>query len=649
VPVNTLFIKHFQVRRTTFEHFIYIFAKLKLITIMKKRTIIDLFEESVEKYRDYTLLLEKIESTYVPTTYFQTKLIAEQFGAGLCSLGFHKNCHASVISEGRNWWIIGELGIFYAGGVNVPISIKIEESSDLLFRLIHAEVDTLLVSERQLKKIREVRDQLPLVKRIIVFDKLDRYQDGELFVDDVVELGKEYLRDNQESFRQIAKSIGNDDYATITYTSGTTADPKGVILSHRNYTANVEQALSIMSIPPQKRMLIILPLDHCFAHVVGFYIMIATGSVVATVQAGKTGMDTLKNIPININEVKPHILLSVPALAKSFRKSIENSLKAKGKTAENLFKFALKVAYTYNKEGFNRGSGLSILLFPLVRLFDKILFSKVKGAMGGELEFFVGGGALLDIEMQKFYYALGIPMFQGYGLSEATPVISTNTPAKHKLGSSGILIKPMELKIVDSDGKILSYGQSGEIVIKGENVMAGYWKNEKSTSETIIDGWLHTGDLGYMDIDGFLYVLGRFKSLLIGSDGEKYSPEGIEETILGNSSIIQQIMLYNNQSPYTIAVLSADKSKFKGRELVEAVFNELNKYKGKGEYAGMFPERWLPSTFIIADEPFTEQNRMINSTMKMVRSKVEQAYSERIKYAYTPEGKDIYNKYNINQ
>ncbi|HCT93934.1 MAG: long-chain fatty acid--CoA ligase [Bacteroidetes bacterium GWE2_39_28] len=616
---------------------------------MKKRTIIDLFEESVEKYSDKTLLLEKIADKYLPTTYSQTKLMAEQFGAGLCSLGFQKNNHASIMSEGRNWWIIGELGIFYAGGINVPVSIKLEESSDLLFRFIHAEVDTILISERQLKKLRPIKDQLKDLKRVIVFDKLESYEPGEIFVGDLIEAGKEYLKKERESFLSISRSLNNDDYATITYTSGTTADPKGVILTHRNYTANVEQALSCMSIPPEKRMLIILPLDHCFAHVVGFYIMIATGSIVATVQAGKTGLDTLKNIPININEVKPNILLSVPALAKSFRKNIENSVKSKGKVAETLFNLGLETAYAYNKEGWNRGRGLSFLLYPFVKLFDKILFSKVKGAMGGELDFFVGGGALLDIEMQQFYYALGMPMFQGYGLSEATPVISTNTPLKHKLGSSGILVKPMEIKILDTEGRELPLGESGEIVIKGENVMAGYWKNPKSTQETIKDGWLYTGDLGYLDKDGFLYVKGRFKSLLISSDGEKFSPEGIEETIMGNSRLIQQIMLHNNQSPYTIAVIVADRTKLNGRELVEAISGELDKYKGKGEYAGQFPERWLPSTFVLADEPFTEQNRMINSTMKMVRSKVEEVYKERIAFAYTPEGKNIFNKYNTGQ
>jgi len=447
----------------------------------------------------------------------------------------------------------------------------------------------------------------------------------------------------------LEKRLQNNDIATITYTSGTTADPKGVVLTHRNYTANVEQALTCMTIPEGYKNFIILPLDHCFAHVVGFYIMISQGAIVATVQQGKTAMETLKNIPVNIKEVKPNLILSVPALAKSFRKNIENSVRSKGEKAWKFFSFAMKVAQLYNGDGYNRGRGWRALLWPLKALFDKILFSKVRMAMGGELDFFVGGGALLDKEVQKFYYGLGIPMYQGYGLSEATPIISANTPVKHKLGSSGILVKPLDIKILDTDGNELPLGVSGEIVVRGENVMAGYWKNPVSTAETVKDGWLYTGDMGYMTKEGFLYVKGRFKSLLIGSDGEKYAPEEIEETIVSQSRIIQQIMLHNNQSPYTIAVIVADRSSgLSGDSLVKAVWEDLERYKGKGIYAGLFPERWLPATFVLAKEPFTEQNRMINSTMKMVRGKVEEFYKEQIDFAYTPEGKNIYNRYNLN-
>ena len=171
------------------------------------------------------------------------------------------------------------------------------------------------------------------------------------------------------------------------------------------------------------------------------------------------------------------------------------------------------------------------------------------------MKFFIGGGALLDTELQRFFYAIGIPMCQGYGLSEASPVISSNALHAIKFGSSGRLVKNMELKIVDADGKELPQGEKGEIAIKGDNVMIGYWKNPKATEETIKNGWLHTGDMGYMDPDGFLYVLGRFKSLLISNDGEKFSPEGIEEAMVDQSPFLDQIMLYNNQNPYTVALV----------------------------------------------------------------------------------------------
>ena len=253
-------------------------------------------------------------------------------------------------------------------------------------------------------------------------------------------------------------------------------------------------------------------------------------------------------------------------------------------------------------------------------------------------------------------------MFQGYGLSEATPVLSSNGPEKYRFGSSGKLVKPLELKICDSDGKELPLGEQGEIVVKGENVMAGYWKNPESTAETVKDGWLYTGDLGYMTKEGLLYVKGRFKSLLISSDGEKYSPEGIEEALVGQSKYIDQVMLYNNQSPYTIALIVPNKDNLKrklsfknltleseeGRKYAVKKFEkELNKYKKGGEFEGMFPERWLPSTFAILPEAFTEQNQMINSTMKMVRGKIEKAYAKRIEFLYTPEGKQIFNQENL--
>jgi long-chain acyl-CoA synthetase len=629
-----------------------------------KPTIIDLLNESVEKYSENPFLWEKTATEFTPTTYRETKLQAHLLAAGLLYLGVEAGDKLALLSEGRNAWIIGELGILHTGAINVPLSIKLEESNDLIFRLVHSEAKYILVSGGQLKKIRAIAGALPQIKKVIVFDEQTNYEPNEISLKELLEKGKDYLKENPEAVINRAKAIGPDDLANISYTSGTTADPKGIMLTHRNYTANVEQALTLMDILPSTRTLIILPLDHCFAHVAGFYSFMALGASVGTVQTGKTGMETLKNIPINIKELKPNILLSVPALAKSFKKNIESTIKSQGALVNWLFNKALNLAYSYNKEGFNKGGGLLEIKKPLLNLFDKVLFSKVREAFGGELDFFVGGGALLDIDLQRFFYAIGMPMFQGYGLSEATPIISSNGLVHHKLGSSGYLVKPMKLKICDLEGKELPNLEKGEIVIQGENVMAGYYKNEKATAETIRDGWLHTGDMGYMDNDGFLYVVGRFKSLLISSDGEKYSPEGIEESLSDNSKYIDQVILYNNQSSYTSALVVPNKEALKlyvrrkkpdlKWETTEAkqialdkLQREINQYRKGGKMEGMFPERWLPAAVAVIGEPFTEQNGLVNSTMKIMRNKVEERYDGRIESLYLTGAKNIINPENI--
>ena len=630
-----------------------------------KKTLVDLFEESVRLYPDNTFLLEKTDKKegFKPTTYTQVKEQVYRLGAGFQALGVKKGDNMALLSEGCNMWVIGELAMFYAGAVNVPLSIKLEESNDLLFRLVHGDVKYVLVSNYQLKKIRAIKEKLTEVKKIVVFGNAGELEDGEIHVDEVFAMGDEFLKTHSlQEFLAVGQSLVNDDIATITYTSGTTADPKGVVLTHRNYTANVEQASTLVHIDEGWRTLIILPLDHCFAHVAGFYTMMSYGGSIATVPVGKTAIATLKNIPIAIKEVKPMLMLSVPTLARNFRKNIETSIKAKGKTVERLYEFALNNAIKYNKEYWNRG-GWQAWRWPLVKLFDKIIFKAVREGFGGRMRFFVGGGALLDIELQRYFCAVGMPMFQGYGLSEATPIICANSDGHAIFGSSGRIVQPLDLKICDEDGNEVPHGQKGEIVIKGENVMAGYWKNPESTAKTVVDGWLHTGDLGYVKDEhpGYLWVVGRFKSLLISADGEKYSPEGFEDSLADGSKYIEQVILHNNQDPYTMALIVPNKDtlkelvKSKGldpasdegkKAMLQKIQDEVNEYRN-GKFAGMFPEMCLPKAIAVLPEAFTEQNQLLNSSMKIVRGRVEERYADRIEYAYTAEGKELVNERNI--
>jgi long-chain acyl-CoA synthetase len=580
-------------------------------------------------------------------------------------LGISKGDRVSLLADGRNSWVIGELGILYAGGVNVPLSIKLNPE-EIRFRLTHSGSKMVITSSTQAPKILEVIDRCPDITKVIFMDPMEEYADGQIHFNEVRKTGREWLEipANRKSFEEFTASITPSDYANICYTSGTTADPKGIILTHGNYVTNVYQSYSLMDIPQYYKTLLILPWDHSFAHTAGIYAFMGKGASIASVKVGKTPMETLRNIPICMKEIKPNLLMSVPALAKNFRKNIEKGIKEKGNMTEALFNFALETAYSYNREGYNKGRGVQKLKKPLLRLFDKILFSKVREAFGGELDFFIGGGALLDIELQRFFYAIGVPMYQGYGLSEASPIISSNSVARHKLGSSGYLVNNMDLKICDDDGNELPTGQKGEIVIRGGNVMHGYWMNETATRDAIRDGWLYTGDMGYMSEDGFLYVLGRFKSLLIADDGEKFSPEGIEEAISEQSKYIDQCMLYNNQKPYTVALIVPNQHALKlyleernmsatteeGKKAVlNLIENEVNEYRINGKYGHMFPHRWLPVALGVLNESFSESNGMMNSTMKIVRGKITDKYQELIEWLYTPMGKIVNNERNMEE
>lgn len=625
------------------------------------QTIPGFFEENVLKFSDNIFLWEKTNSSFQGTTYKQVKELVEQFAAGLLSLGVRKSDRIALLSEGRNAWVVSEIGMLYIGAINIPLSVKLNEPDEIRYRLLHAGASMAIVSGNQAKKIREIRQSLPDFRKLILLDG-EAIDDTEITYNELLAKGKEFLETSSDEFQKTRLLVQPTDPANICYTSGTTADPKGIVLSHNNYVANVYQAYTLMDIPATYTTLLILPWDHCFAHTGGIYSMMGKGASMASVQVGKTGMETLKNIPINIKEIKPNILLSVPALAANFKKNIEKGINDKGFLVKSMFKHAMSISYQYNNDGWNKGRGLTSLYKPLIKLYDKILFRKIREGMGGKLDFFVGGGALLDIEFQKFFYAIGMPMFQGYGLTEASPIISSNSLKKHKLGSSGHLVENMLLKICDEKGNELPVGEHGEIVIKGENVMLGYWNNPEATAQSLRDGWLYTGDLGYMDTDGFLYVLGRFKSLLIADDGEKFSPESIEEAYIGQSQYISQCMLFNNQNPYTIVLVVPEKAallnhlRHKGlepdsdagiHEALHCIGHELNQYRKHGHYSHMFPHRWLPAAIGILPAAFTEDNHMLNSTMKMVRGKITNNYKQLIDFLYTSDGKDLYHKKNV--
>lgn len=626
------------------------------------KSLVQFFEENVDKHFNSPYMWEKRDGSFQPTTYKEMREQVYQFAAGLMTLGIRKGDRLTLLAEGRTWWVVAEMGMFYLGAIGVPVSIQLNEPADLRFRIHHSESRMLVVSESQARKIEAIKKDLPLLEKIILMDPREKYEKDEVFMGDVMKAGKKLLDKDFESVKAVFNSVSGDDIANICYTSGTTADPKGIMLSQNNYVSNTEQALTVITIPSDYRLFLFLPWDHSFTHTAGIFTVMSVGASMYALEMGKNAIETTKNIGKNIKEIKPDLMFSVPTIAKNFRNNIESGVREKGNFTWKLFQAGMKIAYKYNGIAWDKGRGMNALLKPIYALFDAVVFKKVREGLGGNMKFFIGGGALLDIELQRFYSAVGIPMYQGYGLTEASPIISANSPRAYKMGSSGLIPENMEVKICNDEGTEVSLGEKGEIVVRGENVMKGYWKNEVATGETIKDGWLFSGDMGYLDPDGFLYVLGRYKSLLIADDGEKFSPEGIEESFADQSEYISQALLHNNQSPYTVALVYPEPAalhrylKTNGvspdsKEAIETcltlVDNEVREYRKNGTYGDMFPQRWIPANIGVLAEGFTVENKLMNPTYKVIRPKVEEHYKELFDYLYTPESKKVINPRNV--
>ncbi len=635
------------------------------------RTVLRMLDSAAEEFAEHPFVAVKDKEGWQHFSFRRIREDAEACAAALLKRGYREDEKIAILAEGSAQWVTGEFGTLLAGGISVPLSIKLLPE-EIPFRLNHSEARGLLISRNMLPKLSGAIPQLERYDLdIIVLDEngasleelraqLPPTAGENLFTfRSLLEEGREVLPRFRERLRRMREERNEDDVVTISYTSGTTGNPKGIMLTHRNYWSNCRDSVEMFKVPPRAyRTLIILPCDHSFAHSVGIYAALLRGITLYFVDARGGGMAILRNIPHNLKETNPTFLLTVPSLTGNFMKKIRTGVKEKGSVIEKFFEKGLRNGIKLYGDGYRKPSvGRYLRYYPLYKAADLLLFRKVRSIFGRNLRFCVGGGALLDIKQQEFFNALGVPIYQGYGLTEAAPVISSNLPTCHKFGSSGVIAPSVECKIVQDDRSEAPAGVQGEIVIRGDNVMKGYYKNEEATRESIRGGWLYTGDLGYFDDDGFLMVSGRAKALLIANDGEKYSPEGIEEAIVSSSDYIHQVMLYNDHRPYTSALVVPDTEKLRrlirdGRiknatDMLDFLSGELYAFKHQESYRGSFPSQWLPAAFHILTEPFTEQNKMINSTMKMVRYKITEVYQSLLEYLYTDEGKQHRNRSNI--
>lgn len=637
------------------------------------RTVLRMLSEAVSAFSDDPYALRKTDSGYVATSYRQAAERARQVAAWLVGKGYAKGDRAAILAEGSPEWIVAELGLVTAGCVSVPLSIKLLEE-EIPFRLSHSGSRAIFTTKNQFEKVLAALAKVDGGEILAVYldDDIDEaraiaarlgFGRGRIAAfSDILAEGARALADPTtgiaaEVDARVA-ATSEDDTVTISYTSGTTGNPKGIQLTHLNYWTNCHDAIEVFRIPRGWRTLLVLPIDHSFAHTCGIYASLLISWSLWFVDSRGGGIATLRNIPHNLLEAKPHILLTVPALSGNFMKKIVAGVEEKGGFVEKLFKRGIEAGIALNGNGYAKPS-LGVRLANWLPWFvaKTIVFDTIKKRVFGDsIRYCVGGGALLDVKQQEFFAAFGMPIYQGYGLTEASPVICTNSPERHKFGSSGFIFPSVDCEIRGEGDEVLPKGEVGEIVVRGDSVMKGYFENEEATGAALREGWLRTGDRGRMDADGFLSVVGREKALLIGADGEKYSPEEIEEAVTFSTDVIDQIMVWCDQQKYVSAFVTLDEARVKrllsergvadAESLLALLKNEFFRFKAdpKGKKV---QSAWIPACFHIMPETWSDRDGTVNSTMKIVRHRIVEVYRDHIDYAYTAEGSKTENRRNL--
>ena len=487
-------------------------------------TLNQLFFDAVAKFNRPDALQVKAGGTYHSISHAEVALRVRRAALGLEGLGVSRGARVAILSENRPEWAIADFAALTSALTDVPIYPTLPPDQ-IAYILKDSGAVTIFVSNRgQAEKIKEIRGQLPALRTVIGFDEIPGLTDFSMA--ELERRGAELDSDSTiERYRRDALTVKPDDLATIIYTSGTTGEPKGVMLSHDNIFSNVAAARTAIPFEGRDIALSFLPLSHIFERMAGHYMMWATGTSIAYAES----IDT---VPVNLQEVRPTLVLSVPRLyEKMYARVLETALSG-GLVKKKIFFWARGVAERWANEKL-AGREPGGILAKQYAIAQKLVFSKLQGRTGGRLRYFVSGGAPLSPEINKFFYAAGLEILEGYGLTETSPVIAVNTPKNFRIGTVGRPIDGVEIKIA----------ADGEILTRGPHVMKGYYNKPEATREVIDpDGWFHTGDIGELR-DGFLAITDRKKDIIVTAGGKNIAPQPLENKVKTNKYISQAVML----------------------------------------------------------------------------------------------------------
>ena len=577
-------------------------------------SVVSLFNHQCKELKDSPYLWSKVEGKFLSLSWLEVQKKVNALAKGLISLGILKGDRVVILSENRPEWQIADLAIMSIGGITVP-AYTTSTTSDYKHIINHSEARCIIVSSNDLALKAIPATLNSKCKNVILIDEDKKKFDEPLYFtnwNDLIEQNNDSTNDND--LEENIKSQKRTDTACIIYTSGTGGSPKGVMLSHGamliNCSGAQELLKNLMSDLNEIRFLSWLPLSHSYEHTLQFYEM-GIGAQIYYAE----GIDKLL---VNMSEVKPHFMTAVPRFYDSLHTRISQGLKKQGKLSQLFFSTTLKLG----KKKYNNQK-MTSMEKVLNGIMDKIVRKKVNKRFGGSLRALVSGGAALNYEVGLYLTALGLPLLQGYGQTETAPVVSANPPERIKLDTVGTIFKGTEVKIAED----------GEILVRGENIMNGYWNDPKATSSTIVDGWVHTGDIGEFDEDNYLKITDRKKDIIVNAGGDNISPSRVEEK-LNIEPEISQSMVYGDFKNYLVAIIVPDKEQALLWAKNNNKENSLSTIVKDEDYNKTIKEIISKVNnnlsvieqvrkFILIDHEFTIENDMMTPTMKVKRYKIK--------------------------
>ncbi len=570
-------------------------------------------------------IARKVNGVYEPIPYSALEEDVQHFSAFLRHNKIEPKDRVAILSENRPGWYLTDMAILNIGAINVPLYPSLPPNQ-IEYILKNSGAKAIIVSNMlQLGKILSIWQNLPELTLVVIMNRLEEKMEEVTDLNVAKEQGKKLIE--EKPWIADRAPVDPDDIATIIYTSGTTGLPKGVMLTHRNICENVKSCSSIIRLDESDCGLSFLPLSHAYERTGGYYLLFACGASIYLAES-------IETISLNMTEARPTIIFTVPRLFDRIKMNILKQISAEKQAKQKVFHWALSIGEKYHQQIREKGRPSKIVSMQH-SLADKLVYHKIKKKFGGRLRYFVSGGAALPQKIGEFFQSLDISILEGFGLTETSPVTHVNRPEKIKYGTVGPAVNNVEVKIAED----------GEILLKGPNIMKGYWKDEAATNEVIVNGWFHTGDIGEVDKEGYLKITDRKKHIIVTSGGKNIAPMPIENMI-AESPYVDQVVVIGEKRPFLIALIVPDFSKLKEFATAEHISVSGNKALIEHKSVQSLYEKLMRTVsrqlathekvrkFVLIEDPFTVENGHMTPTLKLKRKAITTKYANEIDKTY---------------